>query len=118
MQIVCRKCGRVGTTTVVRIKGERGKKIVQYVCEPDKVKWAVGCGYKGKPRHKGRGKLPWKVEWAAKWQIFPVDVEGAGKDHSVVGGSREVAERIARDIFKGAVPVNIPYEFLQSAEQK
>lgn len=112
VQIVCEKCGKVGTTTVVGSKGERGKKIVQYVCEPDKVKWAVGCGYKGETSpYKGRGKLPWKVEWAAKWQIFPVDIEGAGKDHSVVGGSREVAERIAHEVFKGAVPVNIPYEF-------
>lgn len=112
VQIVCEKCGKVGTTTVVGSSGERGKKIVQYVCEPDKVKWAVGCGYKGETSpYRGRGKLPWKVEWAAKWQIFPVDIEGAGKDHSVVGGSREVAERIARDVFKGAVPVNIPYEF-------
>ncbi|MBI4994391.1 lysine--tRNA ligase [Candidatus Peregrinibacteria bacterium] len=112
VQIVCEACGKVGTTTVTGSSGSRGKKIVQYVCEPNKVKWAVGCGHKGEiAPYRGRGKLPWKVEWAAKWQIFPVDVEGAGKDHSVVGGSREVAERIARDVFKGAVPVNIPYEF-------
>lgn len=112
VQVVCEKCGRVGTTTVVSSSGERGRKTVEYVCEPNKVKWAVGCGYRGKATpYCGRGKLPWKVEWAAKWQIFPVDIEGAGKDHSVAGGSRDVAERIAREIFDGVVPLNIPYEF-------
>lgn len=112
VQVVCEKCGKVGTTTVVGYTGERGKRIVEYVCEPAKVKWAVGCGHKGKVSpYSGRGKLPWKVEWAAKWQIFPVDVEGAGKDHSVVGGSRNVASAIALKVFEGVVPVNVPYEF-------
>ncbi len=112
VQIICEKCGKVGTTTVVGSEGPRGAKIVEYVCEPAKVKWATGCGHRGKVApYRGRGKLPWKVEWAAKWQIWPVHVEGAGKDHSVAGGSREVAETIARKIFKGYVPVNVPYEF-------
>lgn len=112
VQVVCEKCGRVGTTTVISSSGERGAKIVEYICEPNKVKWAVGCGHKGKVApYRGLGKLPWKVEWAAKWQIWPVHIEGAGKDHSVSGGSREVSEAIARKIFKGVVPVNVPYEF-------
>lgn len=112
VQIVCEKCGKVGTTTVVGSEGPSGAKTVEYVCESNKVEWAVGCGHRGKVApYRGRGKLPWKVEWAAKWQIWPVDVEGAGMDHSVSGGSREVAEAIAREIFKGAVPVNVPYQF-------
>lgn len=112
VQIVCEKCGKVGTTTVVSSEGERGRKTVEYVCELNKVKWAVGCGHRGRTApYRGRGKLPWKVEWAAKWQIFPVDIEGAGKDHSVAGGSRDVSERIAREVFQGVTPINIPYEF-------
>lgn len=111
VQIVCERCGKVGTTTVVNSRGAAGEKEADYVCELEKVKWAVGCGHKGTVApYLGRGKLPWKVEWAAKWQIFPVQVEGAGKDHSVAGGSRDVSEKIAREVFKGIVPVNIPYE--------
>ncbi|PJC36724.1 lysine--tRNA ligase [Candidatus Peregrinibacteria bacterium CG_4_9_14_0_2_um_filter_53_11] len=112
VQIVCEECGKVGTTTVIGSKGNEGKKIVEYRCEPNKVSWARGCGYIGTTSpYGGRGKLPWKVEWAAKWQIFPVDIEGAGKDHYAHGGSREVAARIAREVFNGVVPFDIPYEF-------
>ncbi len=112
VQIVCEKCGKVGTTTVTNSRGEHGKKIVTYTCELAKVKWAVGCGNVAETKpYLGRGKLPWKVEWAAKWQIFPVDIEGAGKDHYASGGSREVAARIAQEVFNGIVPLDIPYEF-------
>lgn len=108
VQVVCEQCGKVGTTTVTNWDGENA----MYVCEPKKVKWAEGCGYEGKvaPK-KGRGKLPWKVEWAAKWEVYEVDVEGSGKDHNAAGGSHHVAEEIARKVFKTRVPFNIPYEF-------
>lgn len=112
LQIVCEKCGKVGTTTVIGSTGERGAKIVEYECELNKVKWAQGCGHKGKTSpYKGRGKLPWKVEWAVKWQIFPVDIEGAGKDHSAAGGSHEVAGKIVADVLKQPAHFYFPYEF-------
>ncbi|MEO6061116.1 MAG: lysine--tRNA ligase, partial [Thermoflexales bacterium] len=58
------------------------------------------------------GKLPWNIEWVAKWVTFPVGVEGAGKDHSTAGGSREVSEATMRAIYPGSQPpYNIPYEF-------
>jgi len=112
LQIVCENCGMVGTTTVVSSTGERGARKVVYECEPAKVKWAKGCGHKGETSpYKGRGKLPWKVEWAVKWHIWPVDVEGAGKDHSAAGGSHEVSEKISRDVLKLEPPFYFPYEF-------
>lgn len=116
LQIVCENCGKVGTTTVVASEGGKGAKIVEYTCEPKKVKWANGCGHRGKTSpYKGRGKLPWKVEWAVKWNIFPVDIEGSGKDHNAAGGSHDVAAGIVNEVLKkadknAAVPFNIPYE--------
>lgn len=111
VQIVCENCGKVGTTTVTASSGPAGKKIVEYICEPKKVKWATGCGYHGKTApYKGRGKLPWKVEWAVKWQVYEEDIEGAGKDHIASGGSHDVASRIAKEVLSGRVPFNIPYE--------
>jgi lysyl-tRNA synthetase class 1 len=40
-----------------------------------------------------------------------VMVEGAGKDHSTKGGSRDVANHIAREVFKYEPPFDVPYEF-------
>ncbi len=60
---------------------------------------------------RGRAKLFWKVDWAAKWVVQGVDIEGAGKDHSTKGGSRDVAKHIAKDLFGIEPPFDIPYEF-------
>ena len=107
-QVVCEQCGRIGTTEVHAFDG----KEVSYRCRPDMVKWARGCGHSGKVSpYDGRGKLPWKLEWVAKWITFPVTIEGAGKDHSTKGGSRDVASACLRAIFQKEPPLNVPYEF-------
>jgi lysyl-tRNA synthetase class 1 len=107
-QTVCEQCGRIGTTEVYAYDGAQ----VSYRCRPDLVKWARGCGYEGKVSpFDGKGKLPWKLEWVAKWVSFPVTVEGAGKDHSTKGGSRDVAAACLRAIFQKEPPLNVPYEF-------
>ncbi|HVY47777.1 MAG TPA: lysine--tRNA ligase, partial [Minicystis sp.] len=107
-QAICEKCGRIGTNEVYAFDG----KEVEYVCRPDLVKWAKGCGHRGKVSpFDGRGKLPWKLEWVAKWRTMGVTIEGAGKDHTTKGGARDVANACFKTIFGGAPPVNIPYEF-------
>jgi lysyl-tRNA synthetase, class I len=106
--VVCERCGRIGTTQVYHFDGER----VSYRCRPDLVAWAAGCGHSGAISPlDGRGKLPWKLEWVAKWHTFGVTIEGAGKDHTTRGGSREVAAACLREIFGENAPRNIPYEF-------
>lgn len=108
LQMVCEQCGKVGSTTVVGF--ENG--LATYRCEPDKVTWAKGCGHEGQASpFDGRGKLPWKVEWAVKWAGVPVDVEGSGKDHNAAGGSHDVSEAICKEILEAPVPFNVPYEF-------
>ena len=107
-QVVCEACGRVGTTEVSDYDG----KEVTYTCRPDLVSWATGCGHAGKVSpFDGRGKLPWKLEWTAKWQTFGITIEGAGKDHNTKGGSRDVSAACLRTIFGQSPPLNIPYEF-------
>jgi lysyl-tRNA synthetase class 1 len=107
-QVVCENCGRIGTTVVTAYDG----KEVTYECKPDLVKWAVGCGHRGKMSpFDGKGKLPWKLEWCAKWRTFPVTIEGAGQDHSTKGGSRDVAMACLRAIFGQEPPLNCPYDF-------
>jgi lysyl-tRNA synthetase class 1 len=115
VQMICQKCGKIGTTKAIYFDG----KEVEYICEENLVKWAKGCGYHGKNSpFDGNAKLPWKVEWAAKFKTLDVDIEGAGKDHSTKGGSREIAETICKEVFNHKSPFNIPYEFFQVGGKK
>ncbi|MBU3978069.1 lysine--tRNA ligase [Patescibacteria group bacterium] len=91
-------------------------KNVSYSCEVDKVKWTKGCGAAGKTSpfsdEKGmKGKLPWKIEWAAKWQAIGITVEGAGKDHMSKGGSHDIASQVCQRVLHYPVPYPIPYEW-------
>lgn len=115
LQVVCEKCGKLGTT---RVHGWDGT-LVTYTCEPTMVTWAKGCGYTGStspftdpknPAHHP-GKLPWKVDWPAHWKVLGVTIEGAGKDHSSAGGSRDIAKELCREVFHIDNPYNLPYEF-------
>jgi lysyl-tRNA synthetase class 1 len=108
VSVVCEKCGNIGTTKAHTWDGEK----VTYTCEENIVSWAQGCGYKGEVSpFDGAAKLPWKVEWPAKWVVYGVDIEGGGKDHSTRGGSRDIANHIAREVFDYTPPFDIPYEF-------
>jgi len=62
---------------------------------------------------KNEGKLPWRIEWAAKWKIFGVTCEPFGKDHAAAGGSYDSGVRLAREIFDMEPPHPIAYEFIQ-----
>jgi len=107
-QVICERCGRIGVTEVTDYDGKK----VSYECKPDLVTWAIGCGNRGSVSpFDGNGKLPWKLEWVAKWHTFGITIEGAGKDHCTKGGSREVAAACLRGIFDENPPLNVPYEF-------
>lgn len=108
VQVVCERCGRIGTTVVLGWDGHQ----VSYECRPDRVLWAKGCGYRGaRSPYDGGSKLQYKFEWAAKWQILGVSVEGAGKDHMTRGGSHDVASAVAERILQYPTPYPIPYEW-------
>jgi len=113
--VVCENCGRIGTTIVTGWDGER----VHYECRPDLVTWAAGCGHAGDVSpFGGRAKLPYNVDWAAKWDLFGVTIEPAGKDLSTAGGSRDRSDAIAREVFGNEPPRNVPYEFLNLGGRK
>lgn len=108
-QVICDKCGKLGTTRV----HDWDSKTVAYTCEPELVTWAQGCDYTGRiSPFGGNGKLPWKVDWPAHWMVLGVTIEGAGKDHSSAGGSRDIARELCRDVFKIEEAYNLPYEFI------
>lgn len=106
--VVCENCKKIGSTNVYKWDG----KNVFYRCKPNMVAWAKGCRHEGKVSPlNGTGKLTWKVEWAAKWKVIGVTIEGAGKDHMSAGGSHDIASEICRKVLHYPVPHSVAYEF-------
>ncbi|MFN4212964.1 MAG: lysine--tRNA ligase [Microgenomates group bacterium] len=113
--VVCEKCKKVGTTYVYKWDGQ----YVYYRCQPKMVAWATGCGFEGKiSPFNGNGKLPWKIEWAAKWKVIGVTIEGAGKDHMSAGGSHDIASTVCREVLNYPVPYPVSYEWFTVGGRK
>jgi len=109
VMVICESCGRIGTTYATDWDGET----VAYRCLPDLVSWATGCGHSGRVSpFGGRAKLPWNLHWVAKWRLFGVTIEAAGKDLTTAGGSWERSAALAREVFGVEPPRSLPYEFL------
>jgi lysyl-tRNA synthetase, class I len=115
VSVLCESCGRSGTTMATRWDGRE----VAYECRSDLVEWARGCGNSGSVSpFGGRAKLVWNVEWAARWSVLGVTIEGCGKDLATAGGSRDRADAISRQVFEREPPLNVPYEFLNIGGRK
>ena len=72
------------------------------------------CGYSGSIdiRTGGVGKLPWRVDWPARWKMLSVTFEPFGKDLGTVGGARDTGERIVKEIYDYPPPKYTVYEFI------
>jgi lysyl-tRNA synthetase class 1 len=116
---VCEACGKLSTTVATDWDG----KELSYVCKKDAVDWTEGCGHKGKrspfsEKDDYAGKLPWKVEWACKWKVIGVTVEGAGKDHMTDGGSHDISRRICERVINYPTPFSFSHEFFLTGGRK
>ncbi|MDE2071648.1 MAG: lysine--tRNA ligase [Patescibacteria group bacterium] len=108
ISIICPQCGKMTTTDATDFDGTT----VAVVCRESKVIYTKGCAWSGRVSpFGGNGKLYWKSDWPAKWKVYRVKVEGGGKDHSTKGGSRDVGNHIAAEVFHYEPPFDIPYEF-------
>ena len=115
VSVICENCGRIGTTLATDWDGQT----VAYECKPDYVTWATGCGNSGRVVPAGgRAKLPFNVDWAAKWSHFGITIEGCGKDLGTKGGSRDRSDAISREVFDREPPLNVVYEFLNVGGRK
>ncbi|MFB6166173.1 MAG: lysine--tRNA ligase, partial [Haloarculaceae archaeon] len=76
----CAECGKL-TGRVTDVDLEAGT--VAYVCEDVEAgeRTIQGCGHEGTATFR-EGKLPWRFEWPAQWEILGVDFEPFGKDHA------------------------------------
>ncbi len=97
---ICSECGRVNTTEA-------------YDYEGNNVKYRCQCGHEGEVDYTtGKGKLTWRVEWAARWKILNITCEPFGKDHAASGGSYDVSKIISEEIFDYPAPFPVPYEWI------
>ena len=114
---VCESCGRIYTTNAYEYVPQERK--VLYRCEGMELrgKWLDGCEYEGEQDiTDGKGKLSWKVEFAARWKALDVRFEAYGKD---IADSVRVNDRICREILRYEPPMHAQYEmFLDRGGKK
>ncbi|WP_324759789.1 lysine--tRNA ligase [Haloarcula montana] len=103
----CSECGKL-TEGVTEIDLDAGE--VSYVCEDVEAgdQTIEGCGHEGTATLR-EGKLPWRFEWPAQWEILGVDFEPFGKDHAE--GSWPSGEDIAENVLDIQPPVPMVYEW-------
>jgi lysyl-tRNA synthetase class 1 len=95
---ICEKCGSITTTTVTSFTSP----FVDYTCK---------CGHSGRSDiRRDDGKMPWRIEWPAKWYALSVTIEPFGKDHGAAGGSYDTGKAIAEKIFGINPPAPLLYE--------
>ena len=88
-----------------------GVTVTEY--EKPYVHWTDRHGKSGSADiRKAEGKLPWRIDWAARWGIHGITCEPAGKDHGASGGSFDTGLPICR-ILGDEPPAKMVYEWIQ-----
>jgi len=88
-----------------------GVRVTGY--ERPRVHWVDAHGVEGSSDiRKGEGKLPWRIDWAARWGIHGITCEPAGKDHGAAGGSFDTGIPISH-LLGGDPPEKMVYEWIQ-----
>ena len=76
------------------------------------VSWTDSEGNEGTSDvTKGEGKLPWRIDWPAKWAWIGVTMEPFGKDHGAAGGSYDTGKEIV-ELFGRKAPLDLTYEWI------
>lgn len=96
---ICKRCGRLTTTTVTDFDPQQMR--AGYICQ---------CGEEGEVPIRGGGKLTWRVDWPARWEILGVTAEPFGKDHASAGSSYDSGIRLSKEIYNYEPPYPIPFE--------
>jgi len=114
---ICESCGRLYVAHAE--KYIREEKKVSYICNGTKLgnNDVKGCGYTGEiPISAGKGKLAWKVEFAARWSALDIRFEAYGKD---IMDSVRVNDWVSDVVLHNAHPLHVKYEmFLDKGGRK
>jgi len=97
----CGQCSRIDSTKVIG-------------WDPPHVHYRCDCGHEGKADTRtDDGKLPWRLDWPARWYWLGVTCEPFGKDHAAAGGSYDTSSAIVRSLFNREPPLPVVYEWIQ-----
>ncbi len=104
---ICDSCGQL-TETITAV--DLDARTVDYRCTDSAADGDTieGCGHAGTATWR-EGKLPWRFEWPAQWDVLAVDFEPFGKDHAE--GSWPSGREIARRVLDVEPPVPMVYEW-------
>nr|WP_115863518.1 lysine--tRNA ligase [Halorussus litoreus] len=108
---ICEDCGKITeTVTAVNLGETPEETTVEYTCTDMEAgdQTIEGCGHEGTATLR-EGKLPWRFEWPAQWQVLGVDHEPFGKDHAE--GSWPSGADVARNVLEVEPPVPMAYEW-------
>lgn len=89
-----------------------GNKVLGFDADKQTVSYVNEDGYESEVSMIGGGKLTWRLDWPARWQILNVTFEPFGKDHASRGGSYDTAKRFVKEIFDHNIPNPAVYEWI------
>lgn len=105
-RLQCPSCKSLDATSVLAVHGDE----VTFACRR--------CG--GKERHPWggvRGKLTWKLDCAARWNLYGIHVETFAKAHVAPLGTYPIASFVSRRFFGGVVPEAAPYGHVRMSRE-
>ncbi len=110
----CPDCGRLNQTEVLASEDAADPTDAEDAGEVELVIQCEACGFEGSidALEPGAGKLPWRVDWPARWSFLGVTFEAFGKDHAASGGSWDTAVPIAEQVFGIEPPNHTVYEWI------
>lgn len=97
---ICSECNRIDKTEALEVDFKEDE--VKYRCK--------ACGSEGWSDIE-KGKLSWRLEWAALWHVMGIDFEPYGKDHATPGGSRDSCIAISKE-FDLNYPTGFSYNWV------
>lgn len=114
VMVVCERCGKIAS----KKKEVSPNRVTRWDLERDEIMYScTSCGHEGVGKISDlRLKLSWRVDWTAKWAVFKVTCEPAGKDHCVKDGAYDMGIAVSQRIFGYKGPLRVSYEWLTLGE--
>ncbi|MEW5800473.1 MAG: hypothetical protein AB1847_00075 [bacterium] len=98
-RVQCPKCSCLDATHILKVSGHE----LRFGCER--------CGRSDMVQgiDEVRGKLSWKLDCAARWNLYGIDLETFSKAHIAELGSFEISRFISQEFYGGKVPTVARY---------